>query len=76
MQLGWLEGGEELGEYDQVLIDAVAALQTWLRDNWDEEKWGEPEKMPAVNGEYVDWKTMAVVYSTENPPVRPDDYNP
>ena len=73
IQLGWMEaGGEVVGEYDQALADAVAALQTWLRDNWDEEKWGEPEKMPAVNGAFVDWKTMTIVYSSDNPPEKPE----
>ena len=59
----------------QALKDAIEMLQTWLQTNWDEALWGDVSKMPSVNGEYVDWKTMNVIYS-ENPPVKPDDYVP
>ena len=74
--LGWLDAlTEATGEYDQALKDAIAALQTWLQTNWDESLWGDVSKLPSVNGEYVDWKTMNVIYS-ENPPMKPDDYVP
>lgn len=74
--LGWMDASTEAtGEYDQMLKDAIEMLQTWLQTNWDEALWGDVSKMPSVNGEYVDWKTMNVIYS-ENPPVKPDDYVP
>ena len=74
--LGWMDASTEAtGEYDQALKDAIEMLQTWLQTNWDEALWGDVSKIPSVNGEYVDWKTMNVIYS-ENPPVKPDDYVP
>ncbi len=74
--LGWMDASTEAtGEYDQMLKDAIEVLQTWLQTNWDEALWGDVSKIPSVNGEYVDWKTMNVIYS-ENPPVKPDDYVP
>ena len=74
--LGWMDASAEAnGEYDQALKDAIVALQTWLQTNWDESLWGDASKTPSVNGEYVDWKTMNVIYS-EYPPVKPDDYVP
>lgn len=74
--LGWMDASTEAtGEYDQALKDAIEALQTWLQTNWDEALWGDVSKMPSVNGEYVDWKTMNVIYS-DNAPVKPDDYAP
>ena len=74
--LGWMDASAEAnGEYDQALKDAIVALQTWLQTNWDESLWGDASKIPSVNGEYVDWKTMNVIYS-EYPPVKPDDYVP
>ena len=76
IELGWMDASvEATGEYDQALKDAIEMLQTWLQTNWDEALWGDVSKMPSVNGEYVDWKTMNVIYS-ENPPVKPDDYVP
>lgn len=76
IELGWMDASvEATGEYDQALKSAIEMLQTWLQTNWDEALWGDVSKMPSVNGEYVDWKTMNVIYS-ENPPVKPDDYVP
>lgn len=76
IELGWMDASvEATGEYDQALKDAIEMLQTWLQTNWDEALWGDVSKMPSVNGEYVDWKTMNVIYS-EYPPVKPDDYVP
>lgn len=76
IELGWMDASvEATGEYDQALKGAIEMLQTWLQTNWDEALWGDVSKMPSVNGEYVDWKTMNVIYS-ENPPVKPDDYVP
>jgi len=75
IMLGWLEASDTVtGEYDEALRRGVEALQTWLRENWDETKWGEADaNMPSVNGEYVDWKTMNVIYRPE-PPEKPEDY--
>lgn len=73
IMLGWLpETTEVTGEYDQTLREAIEQLQLWLRDHWDEAAWGDVSKMPSVNGEYVDWKTMNVIYS-DVPPMKPEE---
>lgn len=75
VELGWIDEETELtGEYDAALKKTIEAVQTWLRANWDEAKWGDAEKnMPAVNGEFVDGKTWNVIFS-DNRPEKPEDY--